>query len=1460
MSRFSMDIERFIELGKNLGYEKEELQKFVKEQKEEWRENERLEREERLIEREEKEKEREEKEKERKAVKELAELEFEKERMRLEFERQKGNVDKDTTPNPTGSGRPKLKLPVFQDGRDDMDIYLTTFERLMTVQKYPESTWSIHLGILLTGRARDVYARLSSEEASNYNTLKNALLHRYDLTEEGFRLKFRGSRVQQGETYSQFLNRIISYVTRWIKLSGTPLTYDGLFDLLLREQIIFSAGSDLTLFLKERVPENATKMVELADRFLEARKGPKWRDIQDRGVRSGGSDRERCMGKGRSSIENRSSGNSAMSGNDRRTDIKSWQPRCFVCDKKGHVARDCQQRKKTVDRQNREVIGCCAISREEKPWRIGSNIVKTVVSGNDVTILRDSGCSTIAINRKLVPESAMTGETGIWKGIDGVEGERPWCRINIDSPFFTGTAEALVFDNPIFDIVIGNISGAREVGDPNPSWNTLKIYGTSEKEDVQKKPETEEVYTVGVVETRSQKKVKCIKPLKMTEVKVDVMTANEIQAEQKEDVSLKKVFELATLGKEKVIGENVSRFIFRKGILMREFKSPKVEHGKAFTQLVVPSSLRTQVMKVGHENMMAGHLGTTKTLDRIQRHFYWPGMQSDVRRFCQSCDKCQKTIPKGRVGKVPLGRMPLIDTPFQRVAVDLVGPIDPMSERKYRYILTIVDYATRYPEAIPLQNIDAVTVAEALISVFSRVGMPTEILTDMGTQFTSGVMKEVGRLLSIKQMTTTPYHPMCNGLVERFNATLKSMLKKMCSEQPKEWDRYIDALLFAYREAPQESLGFSPFELLYGRTVRGPIQILRELWMDEAQEEDVKTTYQYVIDLRERLEETCSLAQKELEKASTRYRKYYDTKAKDRQFKVNDKVLLLLPESHNKLLMKWKGPFDVVERLGKMDYRIKHHDGKIKTYHANLLKEYKVRDVIDQTNVGNKTHIISTCVVENDFSDAVERHPEIELPVLESTETWTDCHIPSELTEQQKGEVREVLEKYDDVLTDKPGLTNLDTFSVKLTSEDPVRSKPYPTPHSLTDVVKKELDEMLKMDVIESSNSAYASPIVLVKKKEGTFRFCIDYRKLNRVVVFDAEPIPNIEEMFTKLSNAVFFSKLDLTKGYWQIPVKENERDITAFVTPHGLFRWKVMPFGIVSAPAVFTRMMRKLLNGLNQVVNYIDDILIYTETWEEHVKILELVLERLRKSNLTAKPSKCFIAHHNLEFLGHVIQKGEVMPEESKVQKILKVEKPKNKKQMRSFLGLIGYYQKFIPNFSAIAAPLTDLTKKGAKNHLEWNEPAIRAFERLKDLMSQAPILKLPNLNEKFIVRTDASGTGVGAVMLQEYDGKLFPIRYLSRKLKPRETRYPVVEQECLAIVWAIGKLKQYLYGKEFILETDHKSLTWMNQAKMTNSRVLRWALSMQPFRYVCRSIRGVDNVGADLLSRCGDTKDEGL
>ena len=207
-------------------------------------------------------------------------------------------------------------------------------------------------------------------------------------------------------------------------------------------------------------------------------------------------------------------------------------------------------------------------------------------------------------------------------------------------------------------------------------------------------------------------------------------------------------------------------------------------------------------MKLAHEPLLGGHQGPGKTTEKVLTNFFWPGVHADITRFCRSCDICQRTLPKGKVSKVPLGQMALIDTPFQHVAIDIIGPIHPMSASGNRCILTFVDYASRYPEAVPLRSIETTRVAGAMVDVFTRVGIPREILIDQGSQFTSELMHEIRRLLSIRQLTTTPYHPICNGLVERFNGTLKQMLKRLCAEKPRDWDRYIGPLLFAYRETP----------------------------------------------------------------------------------------------------------------------------------------------------------------------------------------------------------------------------------------------------------------------------------------------------------------------------------------------------------------------------------------------------------------------------------------------------------------------------------------------------------------------------------------------------------------------------------------------------------------------------------------------------------------------------------
>ena len=313
----------------------------------------------------------------------------------------------------------------------------------------------------------------------------------------------------------------------------------------------------------------------------------------------------------------------------------------------------------------------------------------------------------------------------------------------------------------------------------------------------------------------------------------------------------------------------------------------------------------------------------------------------------------------------------------------------------------------------------------------------------------------------------------------------------------------------------------------------------------------------------------------------------------------------------------------------------------------------------------------------------------------------------------------------------------------------------------------------------------------------------------------------------------------------------DASRPKTAFRTGKGLFQFRVMSFGLVTAPATFSRLMRKVLHGMSNVDNFIDDILVYTETLEHHFSILEQLFQRLRKAGLTAKPSKCSLGFNTIDCLGHMIGNEQLKPDSDKVEVIRNAPRPQTKKQLRSFLGLIGFYRKFVPNFAQIAAPLTDLTKKGCPTKLVWNHSHDLAFQSLKCSLTQFPILKLPNIKEVFILRTDASERGLGAVLMQMEQGQILPIAYASRKLKECECNYATVEKECLAIVWAIQKFQQYLYGHEFILETDHSPLVYLNKSKVTNPRLMRWALSLQPYRFRIIAIKGKDNVGADYLSR---------
>ncbi|XP_076032941.1 uncharacterized protein LOC143020409 [Oratosquilla oratoria] len=748
---------------------------------------------------------------------------------------------------------------------------------------------------------------------------------------------------------------------------------------------------------------------------------------------------------------------------------------------------------------------------------------------------------------------------------------------------------------------------------------------------------------------------------------------------QKEDPELASCFRRA-ISEEEAKSES-NYYYLSSDILMRKFRptdSPANYPWSVRHQIMVPSPLRKEILGIAHDGV-AGK-------------------------------------PHPSVKPFPLQPIPVIEEPFGRIVIDCVGPL-PKTPRGNQFLFTMIDCATRYPEAIPLRRITAKNVVRALIHFFTQ--------------------------------------------------------------------------------------------LIYGHEVRGPLKALKESWLLE---NSVTPLVSYVVEFREKLKAAVTLANAHLKSAQIRMKQQFDKKHKveHREFRVGDKVLVLLPVQKHPFQARYDGPFQIVDRVGDANY-IVYTPGRRKKkrlVHVNLLKPYRVRKSKEKEE--NVEPSLPACVVvPTCVYDQKDNFPELQSGLYAKVDNSTILYDPS---------------------------TKLGHLS-----------------NDQKEYVREEVQRLQEVGIVEPSSSPWASPVVLVPKSDGSMRLCIDYRKLIAVTEPDSYPLPHIDDVIDEVGRAQWVTKLDLLQGYYQVRLSERSRAISAFITPEGLYQFTVLPFGLRNAPATFQRLMNIVTAGLVGVRCYLDDLVVFSDSWGEHVDRLRALFAVLAAHSLTVNLAKSELGHARITFLGHVVGKGEVQPIAAKITAILQYPAPSDKKGVMKVLGMAGYYRRFCSNFSSVVAPLTDLLS--TKTSFKWTQACQDSFESVKALLANAPVLRAPDLQRPFTIHVDASEVGAGAVLLQEgeEDRVLHPVFYFPKKFLKAQRKYATIEKEALALIMDLEAFRVYVGSTVHPVQvfTDHNPLTFVERMKNTNQGLLRWALALQPFNLQIAHISGKNNVLADALYR---------
>ena len=668
-------------------------------------------------------------------------------------------------------------------------------------------------------------------------------------------------------------------------------------------------------------------------------------------------------------------------------------------------------------------------------------------------------------------------------------------------------------------------------------------------------------------------------------------------------------------------------------------------------------------------------------------------MNEDISNYIKSCTECQLTANIKVNDRAKLVKVPVIDGIFKVWTMDLCGPFSRTKTNK-KYLLVLVDHASGWPEVFPLSSMRSDKICEKLIELFSRTGVPTEIRSDRGASFMSEIVMGLERMMGCKPIGHAAYHHESSGNAEKMICTIKSMLKKFISDEPKQWESKLPYLLFAYREVPQCSSGISPYYMVYGHEPRGVLNVLKDAWSKEDPAYPTKhNIVQYLLETRAKLEDCAARAQASLELAKDKAKSWYDQHSSDRSFKTGDKVLVLLPTSTDKLTCKWQGPGDILRRVNDVTYEV-NINRRISKLHVNLLRAWHEREFIPNLPQVNVT------MIADPYQEGYELLPGLDDDDVNENGPEIGCC----LSIQQRADISQLISNYADVFSEKLGKTDLIQHVIKLTDKTPCVSRSYRIPDSLKDQVASEIDKMYRNGVIEKSSSSYRSPLVVVKKKDGKSIRCVaDLRLVNSVTEMDQYPAPDPVQILDRCASSKFISVIDLNNAFWQVDLEKESRPYTSFEFGGHLWQYTVMPMGCRCASKTFQRLANKVLEGAeDHAAAHIDDIVVFSPTWETHLEHLRDLCERLRSSGLTAKLAKSQFAKPNIRILGHLVEGGVgTRPDPEKVQAIIDYPTPKTKKQVRAWLGISNFFRKYIKNYSEKAFVLTELTKKASPDRV---------------------------------------------------------------------------------------------------------------------------------------------------------------